>query len=259
MKVVLIGSGRLAWSLGPAMTEAGHSVLAVWSRSRASAEALGRTLHAPWETAVENLPRHADLYVIAVSDSGVKDVASKLYVPENALCVHTAGSLPMSLLAPAAERYGVFYPMQTFSKERRVDFKDVPCFLEASSPEAMTRLRAFAGSLSSKVYELTGAGRSRLHVAAVFACNFANHCYALADELLKTTNLPFDLLVPLIDETAAKVHGLSPLTAQTGPAVRGDEAVMAMHRKALADFPEALRLYKMMSDDIVRMKKDSEQ
>lgn len=253
MNVVLVGAGGVASSVGPALLKAGHKVSAVWSRRLASASLLGQKLNTEFSTSLETLPKDADVYVVAVADEGVADVARRLYVPEGALCIHTAGSLPMSVLSGMAKWYGVFYPMQTFSREREVDFDTVPCFIEASSNAAMRQLRKFAASLSSRIFELSGKGRARLHVAAVFACNFTNHCYALAEELLKSSELPFELLLPLIDETTKKVHTLSPRLAQTGPAVRGDKAVMTAHMEALMGDRIKARLYKLMSDDIQRM------
>ena len=242
MKVVLIGRGRVATNLLPALQQAGHEVVSVNSRT------------------LEELPSKADVYIISVKDSALQEVARQATKGrESQLFVHTAGSMPMNIFSGMATHYGVFYPMQTFSKERLVDFNGISLFLETTDDVSMERLKMLAETLTPHIYELDSAGRKHLHLAAVFACNFVNHCYALSAEVLAAKGLPFSVMLPLVDETAQKVHELAPREAQTGPAVRGDEGVMAMHRKALADFPEALRLYKMMSDDIVRMKKDSEQ
>ena len=156
----------------------------------------------------------------------------------------------MSVWEGHAERYGVFYPMQTFSKQREVNFQEVPFFVEAKRPEDVEFLKAVAATLSEKVYEASSEQRKSLHLAAVFICNFTNHMYALAADLLEKYNLPFDVMLPLIDETARKVHELAPRDAQTGPAVRYDENVMNNHLAMLVDSPALQEIYKLMSKSI---------
>jgi predicted short-subunit dehydrogenase-like oxidoreductase (DUF2520 family) len=176
---------------------------------------------------LEELPLDADVYIIAVKDSALQDVIRQLTnllktKNDAPLIVHTAGSMPLSVFEGYAENGGVFYPMQTFSMEREVDFREIPLFIEGKDK----RIRELAESISEHVYELSSDDRKYLHLAAVFACNFTNHCYTLAAEVLEKKGLPFDVMLPLVDETARKVHELHPHEAQTGPAVRGDENVM---------------------------------
>ena len=231
MRVVLIGRGRLATNLLPALQEAGHEVVSINSRT------------------LEGLPTEADVFVVAVKDSALKDVISQATKGrEQQLFVHTAGSIPMSLFEGYTSRYGVFYPMQTFSKERLVDFAEVPVFVEGECPQ----IRQLAESMSHRVYALSSEHRKYLHLAAVFACNFANHCYALSAELLEKHGLPFDVMLPLIDETARKVHGLHPLDAQTGPAVRYDENVIRLQSALLSDTPALQEIYDLLSLSIHR-------
>ena len=154
----------------------------------------------------------------------------------------------MSLFEGYTSRYGVFYPMQTFSKERLVDFAEIPLFIEGDDPA----IRQLAESISRRVYELSTEARKYLHLSAVFACNFVNHCYALSAALLEQHGLPFDAMLPLIDETARKVHELHPHDAQTGPAVRYDENVIRMQTALLADNPELQQIYELLSLDIHR-------
>ena len=156
----------------------------------------------------------------------------------------------MNIWEGYAERYGVFYPMQTFSKQRAVDFREVPFFIEAKRPEDVELLKAVAGTLSEKVYEADSEQRRSLHLVAVFTCNFTNHMYALAAELLEKYHLPFDVMLPLIDETARKVHELPPCDAQTGPAVRYDENVINKHLSMLEGTPALQEIYKLMSKSI---------
>jgi predicted short-subunit dehydrogenase-like oxidoreductase (DUF2520 family) len=167
--------------------------------------------------------------------------------------MHTAGSMPLVLFQGKARHYGVFYPMQTFSKERLVDFNEISVFLETNDAASMERLKMLAATLTPHVYELDSEGRKHLHLAAVFACNFVNHCYALSAEVLKAKGLPFSVMLPLVDETAQKVHELSPKDAQTGPAVRGDQNVMQMQAGMLADIPAVKQIYEALSNDIQRL------
>lgn len=209
MNVAMIGRGRVATHMSKALLKAGHGVVSVNSRT------------------LEELPQDADVYIIAVKDSALQDVIRQLTnllktKNDAPLIVHTAGSMPLSVFEGYAENGGVFYPMQTFSMEREVDFREIPLFIEGKDK----RIRELAESISEHVYELSSDDRKYLHLAAVFACNFTNHCYTLAAEVLEKKGLPFDVMLPLVDETARKVHELHPHEAQTGPAVRGDENVM---------------------------------
>ena len=229
VKVVLIGRGRLATNLLAALQQAGHEVVSINSRT------------------LEGLPLEADAFIVAVKDSALEEVVRRATKGrEQQLFLHTAGSMPMSLFEGHTSRYGVFYPMQTFSKERLVDFAEIPVFIEGADPA----IRPLAESISRRVYELSTEARKYLHLSAVFACNFVNHCYALSAELLEQHGLPFDVMLPLIDETARKVHELHPHDAQTGPAVRYDENVIRMQSALLADNPELQQIYELLSLDI---------
>ena len=236
MRIVLIGRGRLATNLEHALLQAGHDVVSINSRT------------------LESLPIEADVFVVAVKDAALTDVLrAATKGREDQLFVHTAGSMPMNLFAGLTAHYGVFYPMQTFSKERLVDFNEISVFLETNDAASMERLKMLAATLTPHVYELDSEGRKHLHLAAVFACNFVNHCYALSAEVLKAKGLPFSVMLPLVDETAQKVHELSPKDAQTGPAVRGDQNVMQMQAGMLADIPAVKQIYEALSNDIQRL------
>ena len=227
MRIALIGRGRVATHMGKALLKAGHKVVSVNSRTLAE------------------LPQDADVYIIAVKDSALQEVISKVTKGrEGQLFLHTAGSMPLSVFEGYADNDGVLYPMQTFSMDREVDFREIPLFIEGADP----RIRAVAESLSAHVYELSTADRKYLHLAAVFACNFANHCYTLAADVLQKKGLPFDVMLPLVDETARKVHELHPTEAQTGPAVRGDQNVMQA-QAALLD-GKAKEIYELLSQSI---------
>ena len=232
MTIALIGRGRLATNLLPALQQADHDVVSVNSRT------------------LEELPPRADIYIISVKDSALQEVIAKATKGrEQQLFVHTAGSMPLDVFAGHCEHYGVFYPMQTFSKERLVSFQEIPVFYEASDNDTLQTVKQLAGSVSRQVYELSTEERKYLHLAAVFACNFVNHCYALSADILAQHGLPFDVMLPLIDETARKVHELHPLDAQTGPAVRYDENVISMQAN-LIDNPAVRQLYERLSQSI---------
>ena len=236
MRIVLIGRGRLAMNLEHALLSAGHEVASVNSRT------------------LESLPLEADIFIVAVKDAALADVirvATK--GRESQLFVHTAGSMPMGMFKGLTTHYGVFYPMQTFSKERLVDFNDISVFLETNDDVSMERLKMLATTLTTHIYELDSDGRKHLHLAAVFACNFVNHCYALSAEVLAAKGLPFSVMLPLVDETAQKVHELAPKDAQTGPAVRGDQNVMQMQANMLAGKPAVKQIYEALSNDIQRL------
>lgn len=246
MQVVLIGAGRLATQLGAALRGAGHNIMAVYSRTLAAAQTLAHVVGGSPTDQISALPLRADIFIIAVKDSALQMLIPQLVQGrEDQLFVHTAGSMPMAVFEAYARRYGVLYPMQSFSKERPVDFSEIPVFIEGTDP----MIRLLAESVSRRVYECSTADRKYLHLAAVFACNFANHCYALAADVLEQHGLPFDVMLPLIDETARKVHDLHPLDAQTGPAVRYDENVIRMQAALVSD-PTVRDLYERLSQSI---------
>lgn len=226
-RTVLIGSGNVATHLGRALEAAGHELVRVGGRTR-----------------LFPIPKDADLYVIAVTDSAIASVAEEIG-DVGGLVVHTAGSVPMDILPQ--KRRGVLYPLQTFSKEREVSFRDIPLFIESKTDVEM--LRSVAQQLSTKVGEMDSERRRYLHLAAVFCCNFVNRMYGITADMLREHDIPFDVMLPLIDETAAKVHRLSPHDAQTGPAVRWNVEVMEKQIALLQDDDLKL-IYRLISKNI---------
>lgn len=255
MRIAFIGAGRLATNLAPALQTAGCELVEVWSKTRASAEALAQRVgcRASWGR-VGDATRDADLYIICVRDAVLPEVIRELHDGrEQALFAHTAGSMPLSLFAEAGHSRGaVFYPMQTFSKERSVDFTRLHVFLETALRDDLHALSNLATRLtvSGHVHETSSAERRQLHLAAVFACNFANHCFALSDEVLRAADIPFDAMLPLIEETVQKLHDLPPREAQTGPAVRRDENVIGLQRAMLLQRPDLLAVYDTLTRSI---------
>lgn len=257
MKIVLIGAGNLATHLGKALHAAGHDMVQVFSRTMQSAETLASLLDAEPLTDMAQVRDDADVYIFSVKDSALEQLISQLCGGEKKVFLHTAGSMPMSVFRGKALHYGVLYPMQTFSKQREVDFCIIPCFIEANDEFALKQIEGLAGQISHRVYQLSSEDRKYLHLSAVFACNFANHCYAASQELLQQHGVPFDVMLPLIDETAAKVHGMTPKEAQTGPAVRYDENVIGKQIQLLENQPYFQKIYDCMSKSIHELESEN--
>ena len=257
MNIVLLGSGNVATQLGRAFKMAGQSIVQVWSRNIEHAKELADTLASDAISDLDNVNRSADLYIIAVKDDAIKEVASNLKVGDK-LIVHTSGSTSLSALEGVSAHIGVFYPLQTFSRSKAVDFRQVPIAIEAGNAEDLAIIRGIADRLSERVQELSSLQRKALHVAAVFACNFTNHLFSISQELLEGENLDFDLLRPLIAETANKIQLNDPETVQTGPAMRGDEEIIRSHLEMLKGKPDLYELYQKLSQSIVNLHKQSQ-
>jgi predicted short-subunit dehydrogenase-like oxidoreductase (DUF2520 family) len=262
--VTLVGAGAVATALGCALRRGGFRIPSVYSRTASSADTLARAVGARSTTCIDDIGADADIYFTCLTDDALLNLVPRIVAAgrRDALFVHTAGSIPLSVWQPHARRGGVLYPLQTFSRTTTAapslpnvslsdyPLPDVPFFLEASLPDDLQLLHRVAEALSPRVYDATGEQRRYLHLAAVFACNFSNHLYHIADQLLRRHNLPFEALLPLIDETARKVHRLSPAEAQTGPAARGDRSVVDSQLALLADLPEWQTLYRLLSEEI---------
>ncbi len=251
MKVVILGSGNVGTHLGRAFIAGGNDVLQVYSRRMESATKLAGELGCAFTTRTDSLNTAADVYVIAVTDDAIADLAARFPLKEK-LLVHTSGTTPMDVLQTGSSRIGVFYPLQTFSKEVPVSFRNIPVCLEAAAGSDMQQLEILARSLTGKVYRIDSTDRQKLHVAAVFACNFVNHMYAVAADILEEQGLPFDLLRPLIEETARKVMTGEPDDMQTGPARRKNQKVLDKHSELLAENPEYRSLYVTISKSILK-------
>lgn len=249
MTVVFIGAGNLATHLASALQESGHQIIQIFSRTYESASRLGSKLNVPFTNNTSELLQDADIYIYAVSDSALADLAELSVAPE-AIHIHTAGSVSMDVFSGKKTNCGVFYPLQTFSKLKDLHFKEIPVFIESSSEMVRDQLIRLARSVSDKVYEITSSQRLNLHIAAVFACNFVNCFYHIASDLVEKADLPFDVLKPLIFETADKIRLLSPGEAQTGPARRMDMDVIDKHLNLLDQDPELRRLYQEVSQMI---------
>ncbi|WP_257659105.1 Rossmann-like and DUF2520 domain-containing protein [Parapedobacter lycopersici] len=252
MNIVVIGSGNVASHFSRAFVEAGCRIIQVYSRTPAHARALASTWTVPAISQLSDIDTTADVYLVAVKDDALETVLSQLPPALNGIVLHTAGSVEMAVFHGYARRYGVLYPVQTFSKEKHIDFGHVPLAIEASDAETQESLSRLAGLLSGRVFLCNSEQRLALHAAAVFACNFTNHCYAIADDLLHEHRLGFDLIRPLIRETAEKVMQHKPREVQTGPAVRQDIQTMEKHMRLLQEHPDWAALYDALSRQIGR-------
>ncbi|MFA6276117.1 MAG: DUF2520 domain-containing protein [Pedobacter sp.] len=248
MKVVIIGAGNVATHLAKALFSANVQVTQVWSYHYNNGKILADQVNA---TAIENLSaldKNADICLISVKDDAIAEIAQQL-IDFKGVIAHTSGSVNMDILAGSAN-YGVFYPLQTFSKDKELSFATIPLCVEANNDATLQFLKKLANKLSTRVVEINSEKRKILHLAAVFACNFTNHFYALAEEVLTANQLEFDILRPLITETAAKVQQALPLAVQTGPAIRSDEQTLKKHEELLLQQPQLLEIYKIVSESI---------
>jgi predicted short-subunit dehydrogenase-like oxidoreductase (DUF2520 family) len=253
-KIVLIGAGSVATHLGVAFLKTGRKIQQVYSRTEESAKHLSERLNAESTSDMNKIYREADLYLISVADGAVEEIAGKLQLDKK-LIVHTSGSLPMDILSKSTKNYGVLYPLQTFSKTREADLSIVPICIEANSADNLQKIEQLAKELSAKVVVVDSEKRKIIHLAAVFACNFSNFMYDISDKILEDNNLDFELLRPLILETAIKVQEFKPGKVQTGPAIRGDEEILKKHVRLLKEYPEYQKIYDMLSEGIREMEK----
>ncbi len=255
--IVFIGAGNLATHLALALNKATYNILQVYSRTHVSAETLAKQVDADSCCSFEQVCRDADLYIFALSDKALLPALQALQLKGKKL-VHTAGSLPLSVFEDFTTDYGVFYPLQTFSKARQIDFSNIPICIEAKGSDLESELIQMGNQISNSVKLLSSQQRKQLHLAAVFTCNFTNHMYHIGQELLQEEGMDFDLLKPLILETALKVQEMPAKAAQTGPAVRFDEDVIKAHEESLKMQPDFQKLYRFVSESIYHLhKKDA--
>jgi predicted short-subunit dehydrogenase-like oxidoreductase (DUF2520 family) len=249
-KIVLLGTGNLAWHLGPALADCGYTILQVYGRSAASAKSLARRMEVNWTDDPGRLDENADILLYCVSDKAIPALMCRMDMNRRPVMIHTAGSVPSDVFGGICRDFGVLYPIMTFTKDREIDFSGIPLCVEASSELSWHIIEEMAGRLSKKVYRLNSDERKIMHLAGIIASNFSNHMFHLSAEYLKDKGLAFDLLKPLIRETALKVMELDPAAAQTGPARRNDTGVVREHIDLLKDQTELQKLYTFVSDSI---------
>ena len=254
MRICLIGAGNMATQLGMALLEKGHQIVQVWSRTQQSATKLASKLNCPYTTETSSITSETDIYILAINDTAIESILAKRSWGD-ILVVHTAGSTPMNILAPYCTNYGVFYPFQTFTIEKKVDFDYIPICIEANTPQNLEILNGLAQSISQNIKLFDSNQRQQIHLAAVFVCNFVNHFYSIGEKLLVDKGIDFEILKPLILETASKIIYQSPESSQTGPASRNDKIVMDKHLAMLANDPDLKNLYSLLSERIIQTHK----
>lgn len=248
--IVLIGAGNVATQLGKAFQRHGKAIVQVLGRNQRNAELLGDQVGASAISNPYQLTTDADLYIFAVPDDEISKIANSFSLGDQ-LVVNTSGSMGIDVLKNVSSRYGVFYPLQTFSKSRDIDFSDIPICIEACCDEVCDSLTLLANQISKDVRKIDSEQRQSIHLAAVFASNFTNHIYHLADEILKDAGVSFDIIQPLIIETANKIQHKSPKESQTGPAVRGDMKIIKKHLELLKSDSNKKELYNIISELIM--------
>lgn len=254
MRIGLIGAGRVANHLGKILAQS-HDIVEVHSRTLHSAKDLAMKLQARVCDEITALDCAVDLIIIAVQDQQIASIAEALgKLNPQALVVHTSGSTHIEILRDVGLRAGVFYPLQTFSMDREIDWQETPIFVEADIQEDQQKLSALAQSLSQRTYLYSSAQRLTLHMAAVFACNFSNYCYDMAKQIVDAQQVDFSLLYPLMLETAQKALKYDPVAMQTGPAMRGDQNVLNMHEQLLdqSQRQDLAEVYTLLSQQIMQ-------
>lgn len=258
MRISFIGSGKVATHLASACASQ-HQIVQIMSRNVEHAKTLACRVDAEPIQQFEQLDASIDLLIISVSDHAISSVIQAVhpYLP-NTFIVHTSGSTSIQQLTQHHANAGVFYPLQTFSFEREVDWSETPLFIEASTDEGLKHLEVIANSLSNKVYHYNSEQRLSLHLAAVFACNFTNYFYDAAKQIVDQQQVDFSLLYPLILETARKATLHDPVLVQTGPAVRNDQNILNMHQDLLsqAKRPDLAEIYQLLSQAIINRRID---
>ncbi len=249
-RVVIIGAGNVATHLAKALSN-NAVILQIFSRNKENADALASQLaETPITTDnIDDIISEADIYIVSIKDDAIKPLVDKIKA-NTALWVHTSGSVPMTVFSDKMKRYGVLYPLQTFSRDVDVDIAEVPFFIEGSDVDVQKEISDLARLMSQNIKIADSEQRKRIHVAAVFACNFSNHLWAIAEKILQEGGFDFDVLMPLLRVTLDKAGKVSPAEGQTGPARRGDTGTMSCHLEHLDS--DTAEIYRLLSQNIMK-------
>ena len=250
------GAGRVASALCMELSAAGHKIDLIVSESEKSCSTLAESCNAKWSRTLA-FPESSDLIIVSVPDHRLKEVLSDLSCAPDTVVVHTAGSIGLNVFPATLPLSGVLYPLQTFSKERKVNFSDIPFFIEASAGNTLGLLSAIVESLGGKPYNVDSEHRILLHLAAVFTCNFTNHMLTAGNDIAEKAGFSLDVLRPLLIETIQKAIELGPEKSQTGPALRNDNNTIEKHLDLLSFSPEFQTVYKEVSRSIAGYYKKS--
>ena len=239
--VSLIGAGNVGTHLVRALYTSGIHIDCIYSRKKNDAERLASEVSSRAVGSLSEIDESTDLIILCVKDDSIKEVAEGL-VDHPAILVHTSGSVDMKALSNRRGTYGIIYPLQTFTKDVEMIYNNIPFFLEASNEITVQALEDLAGKISPSVYKLDSEGRTKIHLASVFACNFSNHMAAIASKILEKEGLKLEMIMPLLEQTFNKLKTSDPVSAQTGPAVRNDSVVMQKHLDMLLANPKEQEL-----------------
>jgi predicted short-subunit dehydrogenase-like oxidoreductase (DUF2520 family) len=252
-KIVLIGAGNMGYHLGKQLYERQAGLIQIYSRTREKAKTLSEvTGNTPYITELENIRTDADLYILAIKDDAIEFVVEQLKRLGEAgkFVVHTSGVTPSAVFKPWYNRFGSFYPFQSFSRDRQLDFSEVPVCFYANTQKDAELLDQLGQQLGCNTYPVNDKERAILHVNGVFVNNFTNYLYRISWEIMEKEGLPFELLRPLILETAQKIMEHSPEAMQTGPAIRNDQRSIKRHIKYLKNWPAYRKIYKVLTKGI---------
>ncbi|MCB8995174.1 MAG: DUF2520 domain-containing protein [Bacteroidales bacterium] len=250
---VSIGAGNVATHMVPALCKSGYILKQVFSRTDSHAMDLAGKFRVPWTCSPEELTGNADFYMLSLPDSAITELVARIQ-HRDILIFHTAGSVGMDVFANRFHNSGVLYPLQTFSRELEPDISKIPILIEASDSASLEKLKEIAGSIAETVIECSSEDRRWIHLAGVFACNFTNHMYAVANDILRKQNIDPAVLRPLIEETFRKSLHMDPAEAQTGPAVRRDTSTLKAHIKMLDNRELLQKIYTFTSQSIQAIK-----
>ena len=250
MRVLIIGAGNVATVLGRLIKAAGHDIVQVVSRSMNNAGVLATELGCSAAANFGEMKKDADLYIAAMSDAALNEIKENINLGDKVI-VHTAGSISKDVLNAVSANYGVMYPLQSLNKESNCNEIKIPLLIDGNNDDTLQLIQQLADSISPMVSVMTDDNRLKLHVAAVIANNFTNHLYSLAYDFCKKEGIDFEMLQPLIEETALRLKKHSPAEMQTGPAKRKDIITLDKHLRILNTHPQLRSVYLKMTDSIM--------
>jgi predicted short-subunit dehydrogenase-like oxidoreductase (DUF2520 family) len=252
-KIVLIGAGKLATNLAFTLEKKGFTILQVYNRSREPGIKLTQKVSSLYIGDISELTDQADLYALAVSDSALQELSGRIHLKDQ-MIIHFSGTADINILKGASSNYGVLYPPQTFTMQPSAGFLNIPLCIETNNKNSEKSLSAFAATLSDKLFKVNSSQRKIIHLSAIFAGNFTNFMYAIAEDLLTGNNLPMTLLEPIIEKTKANAVQKNIFSLQTGPAIREDIEMIKAHLNILSDRPEFKEIYRLISESIINYK-----
>jgi predicted short-subunit dehydrogenase-like oxidoreductase (DUF2520 family) len=249
MKIVLIGAGNVSTHLGPLFKKKGHRIIQVYSHSKKSGHILAKKLGSDFTTNPLSITQDGEIFIVALRDEAIASFLRSLPF-EPKLIIHTSGSIDINVFPERMKNCGVLYPVQTFSKSHKNLPEAIPFCIEGSNERSLGKIKSLARSISKSVHVVDSLTRGYIHLSAVFVNNFSNYMFTIAAEILKEKKISFEILRPLIMETALKVQSGEPSKMQTGPARRGDAIIIEKHLKLLNSHPDLKKIYSVLSENI---------